>query len=118
MQTEAHDEQKPTGTQTQLRDVGDYEYSLTEHGTHVWTHLETGLQVELRKAAGQRDGYGRINKGYRGVARDAAGDLVDQLCGSSFGGYLPNLQDAARVAANWMRDRPDGRLRGDEEVDH
>lgn len=118
METQVHDDEKSTGTRTPFRGVGDYEYRQNEHGTHVWEHPETGLQVELWKAAGQQDGYGRVNKGYRGVARDAHGDLVDQLCGSSFGGYLPNREDAARVAANWMKDRPNGTLRGDEEVDY
>lgn len=118
MHADAHHNEKPCDTHAEIGDVAGYDHEQNEHGTHVWTHSDTGLQVELTKTAGRRDGYGRTEKGYRAVARDRAGGLVDQICGSSFAGYLPGKQDALQAVTAWMQQRPDGELRGDEEVEY
>lgn len=100
---------------TNLRSVGDYEYELNAYGTHTWTHTETGLTIEMSKHAGMDDGYGRINKGYAALARDTDGQVVDQIIRAG-GAYLPSKADAWKAVRDWMQDRPDGELCGDEEV--
>jgi len=106
-------EQESIGTD--LRSVGDYQYEQTPHGSHAWEHSETGLTVEMSRRAGQQDGYGRIEKGYTALARDADGEAVDGIIGAGEG-FLPSKADAWRTVREWMQERVDGQLRGDEEV--
>ena len=99
-----------------LSDCGAYAYELHSHKTHRWTHAETGLTVVMSPTTA-RGPYGRDQSGYRVFARDAPdGDVVAHISGCGMSRALPGKTEATATAREWMGDRPDGRLTGNEEV--
>jgi len=108
MSTQRRTREKSSGTT--LESLPNYDYELTPQGTHCWTHAETGLTIEARKRAGQRDGYGRIDMGFSALARDADGDVVAEICGSPAAAYLPSKSEAFAAIRAWAAEHPEGEL--------